>query len=55
MKCPYCGAESKVLDSRPVYDAVRRRRQCLLCEERFTTIELCVEEKKLNKAVALLW
>lgn len=42
MKCPYCGnEENKVVDSRPVQDgrAVRRRRECLGCSERFTTYE----------------
>ena len=40
MKCPHCGFEdSKVLDSRDVDDGVRRRRQCLSCESRFTTYE----------------
>ena len=42
MKCPHCGSEEdKVVDSRAVRDgrAVRRRRECLSCEERFTTYE----------------
>lgn len=42
MKCPYCGYdESKVIDSRPVEegDSIRRRRECLKCEKRFTTYE----------------
>ena len=40
MKCPYCGAtESRVLDSRPVDEGVRRRRVCLACNIRFTTYE----------------
>ena len=42
MKCPYCGAEeSKVIDSRPTEDneRIRRRRECLSCEKRFTTYE----------------
>jgi len=40
MKCPFCGyADSKVIDSRNVNDAVRRRRQCLGCGSRFTTYE----------------
>jgi transcriptional repressor NrdR len=40
MKCPHCGyIDSKVLDSRDVDDGVRRRRQCLSCESRFTTYE----------------
>ena len=41
MKCPYCGfQESKVVDSRPADDgSIRRRRECLQCERRFTTDE----------------
>ena len=42
MKCPYCECiESKVIDSRPVDDgaSIRRRRECLNCEKRFTTYE----------------
>ncbi|MBR2131874.1 MAG: transcriptional repressor NrdR [Oscillospiraceae bacterium] len=41
MKCPYCGyKESKVVDSRPADDeSIRRRRECLCCERRFTTYE----------------
>lgn len=42
MKCPRCSSEEdKVVDSRAVRDgrAVRRRRECLHCEERFTTYE----------------
>ncbi len=40
MKCPYCGfTDSKVIDSRDVNDGVRRRRQCLSCNARFTTYE----------------
>ena len=42
MKCPYCGfKESKVVDSRPADEgnSIRRRRECLSCENRFTTYE----------------
>lgn len=42
MKCPYCGyQESKVVDSRHSDDGVsiRRRRECLSCQRRFTTYE----------------
>lgn len=40
MNCPFCGYEdSKVIDSRDVNDGVRRRRQCLQCDLRFTTYE----------------
>ena len=40
MNCPYCGYhDSKVIDSRDVNDGIRRRRQCLQCDLRFTTYE----------------
>ena len=42
MKCPYCGfIDCKVIDSRPTEEgnAIRRRRECLKCEKRFTTYE----------------
>ena len=40
MNCPYCGyIDSKVIDSRDVNDGIRRRRQCLRCDLRFTTYE----------------
>ena len=42
MNCPYCGyQESKVVDSRHSDDdtSIRRRRECLSCQKRFTTYE----------------
>ena len=40
MLCPYCGfQDSKVIDSRDVDNGIRRRRQCLACNTRFTTYE----------------
>ena len=42
MKCPHCGyEESKVVDSRHSEDglSIRRRRECLKCQKRFTTYE----------------
>jgi transcriptional repressor NrdR len=42
MQCPFCNhLEDKVVDSRESKegDAIRRRRQCLKCEKRFTTYE----------------
>lgn len=43
MKCPYCGfPDSKVIDSRPADEGttIRRRRECLDCQKRFTTYEV---------------
>ena len=42
MKCPFCGdQESKVVDSRHSEDglSIRRRRECMNCQRRFTTYE----------------
>ena len=42
MKCPFCNAEdTRVIDSRPADEntAIRRRRQCEICGNRFTTFE----------------
>lgn len=42
MKCPFCGAiDNKVIDSRLSKDgnAIRRRRECIVCIRRFTTYE----------------
>jgi len=48
LKCPFCGnEETKVLDSRPAGNgnSVRRRRECLKCDSRFTTYERYEENK----------
>jgi transcriptional repressor NrdR len=42
LRCPFCGAQdTKVIDSRLAGegDQIRRRRECLVCNERFTTYE----------------
>jgi len=46
MKCPYCGLlENKVIDSRLSKNtlSIRRRRECLVCKNRFTTHEHIVQ------------
>lgn len=46
MRCPFCGhLQDRVVDSRQVRDgaAIRRRRECMECERRYTTYEI-VEE-----------
>ena len=43
MRCPFCGyEESRVVDSRPTEEneKIRRRRECLKCNSRFTTYEV---------------
>ena len=40
MRCPHCQfRDSKVTDSRATDDGIRRRRECISCGERFTTLE----------------
>ena len=40
MNCPFCNSDdTKVTDSRPDSDGIRRRRECLACGQRFSTIE----------------
>src|SRR3989344_6584911 len=39
MKCPYCAGRTKVTDKRDSPEGIRRRRECLKCEKRFTTYE----------------
>src|ERR1700750_642031 len=46
MTCPFCGhREDRVIDSRESKegDSIRRRRECVGCERRFTTYERCDE------------
>src|SRR5215203_5114775 len=46
--CPFCSADStQVIDTRPIPDGVRRRRECTACGERFTTYERA-EEPRLD-------
>ena len=43
MRCPFCSCEeSKVIDSRPTDEGerIRRRRECISCQKRFTTYEV---------------
>ncbi len=50
MYCPYCShQETKVLESRLINEAVRRRRECLSCNIRFTTYETPVFQLSVIK------
>ena len=54
MRCPSCGyLESKVVDSRPSEDgtSIRRRRECLKCQRRFTTNERFGDNPLVNVKV----
>ena len=51
MRCPYCGQDQdKVIDSRTTDggDAIRRRRECLACNKRFTTYEHVEQSLRLT-------
>lgn len=51
MKCPYCERDSRVIDSRPIAEGIRRRRECTGCGRRFTTHErLAPVEVRVEKA-----
>lgn len=38
--CPQCGGRTQVVDSRRIKWGIRRRRECVKCESRFTTTEV---------------
>ena len=40
MRCPVCDGDTKVIDTRCHDDSVYRRRMCLVCGYRFSTIEI---------------
>ena len=45
MKCPKCNAMGlSCADSRPYYETIRRRRRCLNCGYRFSTVEISIED-----------
>ena len=48
MQCPICRSDSKVLDTRWIEEenSIRRRRECTVCNKRFTTYEK-IEDKPL--------
>lgn len=40
MTCPICGEKTKVLESKADVDSIERRRECLSCGYRFSTLEI---------------
>lgn len=55
MRCPVCGGQSTVKDSRlskAVDNAIRRRRECLGCGYRFSTLETVVDGDRRAKDAA---
>ena len=45
--CPKCSGDTKVLETRSLKDALRRRRECLRCQHRYTTYETRTKEPDL--------
>jgi transcriptional repressor NrdR len=51
MECPHCGnTQHKVIDTRDAGDAIRRRRQCEQCNQRFTTYENVAADLLVTKS-----
>ena len=51
MRCPVCGGYTKVVDSRFCNGDIKRRRECLECARRFTTMEIRVSKSEAVRAV----
>ncbi len=50
MRCPYCGSDqTRVVDTRPTSDGIRRRRKCLACGRKFTTVERVAPQLRVIK------
>ena len=55
LACPFCGDfYSIVTDSRGRIDAIRRRRQCSSCGQRFTTFETVEDRRPFRRDLVLL-
>lgn len=57
MTCPMCGGKTKIYDSRPDEESVKRKRECLECGHRFLTVEIDVdllERMESNKVVEVV-
>ena len=52
MKCPMCGSENiTTVDSRPDHDSITRRKKCLACNHRWSTIE--IDKDELHSALQI--
>lgn len=54
MICPKCGAGSRVANSRKHQSTLRRRRVCLLCDHRWTTLEVISTTRDILQTLDLL-
>jgi hypothetical protein len=50
MNCIQCGSDTKVTDSRPSKDGIRRRRECKKCNHRFTTREYIIKDAEESES-----
>lgn len=52
MKCIRCNGDTKVIDTRPTLDrlTLNRRRECLVCQTRYNSIEITLKEYNLMRA-----
>lgn len=52
MKCPICGSESKVINTRTHRkdNSIYRRRECLKCGKKFTSYEVCELDNLISEA-----
>ncbi|WP_421930066.1 hypothetical protein [Nitratireductor rhodophyticola] len=50
LRCPGCGKKKhRTIDSRPTFGGIRRRRECLSCSYRFSTIESIGQMNSLRR------
>jgi transcription elongation factor Elf1 len=55
MNCPACGNPTRVVDSRKRARRVRRRRECKECGQRFTTLEMPLQEAEALQELEAWW
>lgn len=55
MNCPKCGdSEPMVIDSRQKPYGIRRRRECLVCGHRYSTVEISIDRYNFLKEAEIL-
>lgn len=52
-RCPLCGGDTKVTDTRPTEASLRRRRCCLVCAHRYTTYEVVSADDAKDGALVM--
>lgn len=54
MKCPECGGKTQTFDTYHWKEFTRRRRECLVCGQRFSTIEMQIADGIHSKRIAAM-